>query len=87
MCLAVPGQILTVTGDEPLTRIGRVSFAGVIKDVSLAYVPEAQVGDYVLVHVGVALQTLDAAEAEKTLDYFRQMEELVASERSGAPDA
>jgi hydrogenase expression/formation protein HypC len=87
MCLAVPGQILTVTGDEPLTRIGRVNFAGVIKDVSLAYVPEAQVGDYVLVHVGVALQTLDAAEAEKTLDYFRQMEELVASEGSGVPDA
>jgi len=87
MCLAVPGQILAVAGDEPLARTGRVSFAGVIKDVSLAYVPEAQVGDYVIVHVGVALQTVDAAEAEKTLDYLRQMEELVGSEGSGAPEA
>jgi hydrogenase expression/formation protein HypC len=86
MCLAVPGQIVAVAGDEPLTRTGRVSFAGVLKNVSLAYVPEAQVGDYVLVHVGVALQTVDAAEAEKTLEYFRQMEEL-AGEPSEVPEA
>ncbi len=88
MCLAVPGQILTIAGDEPLARTGRVSFAGVIKEVSLAYVPEAQIGDYVLVHVGVALQTVDAAEAAKTLEYFRQIEELgQATAGPEAPDA
>ncbi len=86
MCLAVPGQIVAVAGDEPLTRTGRVAFGGVLKEVSLAYVPEAQVGDYVLVHVGVALQTVDPAEAEKTLEYFRQIEELSA-QGSEVPDA
>ena len=48
MCLAVPGKILSCTGDDPLERVGRVSFAGIVRDVSLAYVPEAQVGDYAI---------------------------------------
>ena len=63
MCLAVPRKILSVSGDEPLERMGRVSFGGIVKEVSLAYTPEASVGDYVIVHVGFAISRLDEAEA------------------------
>jgi hydrogenase expression/formation protein HypC len=76
MCLAVPGKILSVEGDEPLSRTGRVSFGGIVKQVSLAYVPEARVGDYVIVHVGFAISTLDEDEAQRVFDYLRQMDEL-----------
>jgi len=74
MCLAVPGQVLSISGDEPLTRSGRVSFGGVVKEVSLAYVPEVEVGQYVVVHVGFALSIIDEAEAEATLSYLSQLE-------------
>lgn len=73
MCLAVPGKILSISGDDDLMRSGRVSFGGVIKEVSLAYVPEVQVGDYVIVHVGFALSKLDENEAEQTLRDLAQM--------------
>jgi hydrogenase expression/formation protein HypC len=76
MCLAVPGKILSIAGDEPLERSGRVSFGGVVKEVNLACVPEAKVGDYVIVHVGLAISTLDEGEARQTLEYLRQMGEL-----------
>ncbi len=74
MCLAVPGQIVSIAGDEPFTRMGKVSFGGILKDVSLACVPEAKVGDYVIVHVGMALSIVDEAEANLTLDYLRQID-------------
>jgi hydrogenase expression/formation protein HypC len=76
MCLAIPGRILSVSGDEPLTRSAKVDFGGVVKDVSLAYVPDAGIGDYVIVHVGVALNTVAEDEARRTLEYLRQMDEL-----------
>jgi hydrogenase expression/formation protein HypC len=76
MCLAVPGKILSISGDEPLLRTGRVNFGGIIKEVSLAYVPEAQVGDYVIVHVGFAISTLDEQEAQRVFEYLREMDEL-----------
>jgi len=76
MCLAVPGQILSIAGDDPITRAGRVSFGGVVKEVSLAYVPEAAVGDYVIVHAGFALNVIDEEEAQKTLDLLRQIDAL-----------
>jgi hydrogenase expression/formation protein HypC len=76
MCLAVPGKILDITGDEPMTRMGRVSFGGIVKTVNLAYVPEAGVGDYVIVHVGFAISTLDQHEADRVFEYLRQMDEL-----------
>lgn len=76
MCLAVPGKIVAIADNEPLLRTGRVSFGGIIKQVSLAYVPEAVVGDYVIVHVGFALSILDRDEAEQTLDYVRQLETI-----------
>ena len=66
MCLAIPGLILGIEGED-LTRQGRVAFGGIIKLVNLAYVPEASVGDYVLVHAGFGIATVDAEEAEKTL--------------------
>lgn len=76
MCLAVPGKILDIQGDDPLLRSARVSFAGVVKHVSLTCVPEAQPGDYVLVHVGVAISVVDQKEAEETFSYLKQMGEL-----------
>jgi len=76
MCLAVPGRILSLEGDDPLLRSGRVDFAGVVKQVNLAYVPEARVGDYVLVHVGFALNVIDEAEARQVFEYLREMGEL-----------
>ncbi|MFZ5929393.1 MAG: HypC/HybG/HupF family hydrogenase formation chaperone [Acidobacteriota bacterium] len=73
MCLAIPGEIVEITGADPLTRMARVSFGGVIREASLAYVPEAKPGDYVLVHAGFALQTIDEEEARRTLELFGQM--------------
>jgi len=74
MCVAVPGRVLSVTGDDPLTRMAKVSFGGVIKEVSLAYVPEATVGDYVIVHVGFALNRLDEQEALKVFEDLKALE-------------
>ncbi|MEW6731348.1 MAG: HypC/HybG/HupF family hydrogenase formation chaperone [Acidobacteriota bacterium] len=76
MCLAIPGEIVNINGDDPLTRTGRVNFAGIFKEVNLAYVPEAQVGDYVIVHVGFAISRLNREEAERTFDYLREMDAL-----------
>jgi hydrogenase expression/formation protein HypC len=74
MCLAVPGQILSISSDDDdLIRSGRVSFGGIIKEVSLAYVPEAQIGNYVIVHVGFAIAILDEAAALQTLSDLAQM--------------
>jgi len=93
MCLAIPGQVLSIAGDEPLERTGRVSFGGIVKEVSLALVPEAAVGDYVIVHVGVALSKVDEDEARQVFDYLRQMDELneletpETSAPGGAPPA
>ncbi|PSB19848.1 HypC/HybG/HupF family hydrogenase formation chaperone [Phormidesmis priestleyi ULC007] len=75
MCLAVPGKIIGIHNqDDPLLRTGRVSFGGVIKEVSLAYVPEAKIDDYAIVHVGFALSILDPQEAERTLRYLEQIQ-------------
>jgi hydrogenase expression/formation protein HypC len=85
MCLAVPGKILSIAGDDPLTRSGKVSFGGITKEVSLAYVPEAKPGDYVIVHVGFALSIVDEAEAHQTFEYLRRMDELGELEGSPPP--
>ncbi len=80
MCLAVPGKILSIAGDDPLTRTGRVGFGGIVKETSLACVPEAKVGDYVLVHVGFAISKLDEEEARRVLTYLRNTDELAELE-------
>jgi hydrogenase expression/formation protein HypC len=79
MCLAVPGKILDIKGSDT-TRMGAVSFGGVIKEACLAFVPEARVGDYVLVHAGFAISVIDEDEAAQTLEYLRQIGEAGALE-------
>jgi hydrogenase expression/formation protein HypC len=74
MCLAVPGQVMTIEDDQLRTAI--VSFAGVTKSVSLAMVPEAQVGDYVIVHVGFAISKLDEEAARQTLEAYAKLAAL-----------
>jgi hydrogenase expression/formation protein HypC len=81
MCLAVPGKVLAVAGEQEF-RTGQVSFGGVVKQVSLAYAPEANVGDYVIVHVGFAISVVDEQEAQHTFEYLRQMGELADVEES-----
>ena len=80
MCLAVPGKILEILGDDPLQRRGRVSFGGVVKEVILAFVPDAGVGDYVIVHVGVAISRLDEAEARRVLEFLEDTGEAPEAE-------
>lgn len=67
---------MSISGDDPLVRMGRINFSGIIKEASLAYVPEVQIGDYVIVHVGFALSKVDEAEAQKVFEYLKQMDEL-----------
>lgn len=80
MCLAVPGKIESIENDDPLFRIGRVNFGGIVKQINLAYVPEAKIGDYVLVHVGFAISTIDEEEAREVFEYLRKMDELAELE-------
>src|SRR3954452_13924206 len=77
MCLAVPGAVLDIW-DKDGTRMARVDFGGVEKEICLEFVPDLEVGDYTIVHVGFALQRLDEASALETLALFRQMGELEA---------
>jgi hydrogenase expression/formation protein HypC len=84
MCLAIPGKVTSISGEDPLLRSGKVDFGGVLKEVSLAYVPEVKVGDYVIVHVGFALSRVDEAEANQVFEYLREMQELTELEDSGA---
>ena len=76
MCLAIPGRLLSLSGDDPLRRTGRVDFGGIIKQVHLAYVPEAKPGDHVLVHVGFAISILDEAAAMRVFEHLREIGEL-----------
>jgi hydrogenase expression/formation protein HypC len=77
MCLAIPGKVISIEpGSDEIFRMGIVSFDGINRQVNLAMVPEVKVNDYVLVHVGVAIQTLDEEEAMKTLEYLREIDEL-----------
>jgi len=76
MCLAVPGRILDIEGDDPLLRSGRVRFGGIVKTVNLSCVPEARVDDFVLVHVGMALSRIDEEEARQVFRYLEQMGDL-----------
>ena len=76
MCLAVPGRLENIEGSDPVFRTGKVNFAGIRKSVSLSYVPEAKVGDFVLVHVGFAISIVDEAEARQVFEYLKNMDEL-----------
>lgn len=80
MCLAVPGKVISMAGEDPLGRTGKIDFGGVFREASLAYVPEAKIGDYVIIHAGFALSVLDEEEARRVLDDLRQIDELNAAE-------
>jgi hydrogenase expression/formation protein HypC len=75
MFLAVPGKVLSVAG-EGIARVGRVNFGGIVKEVNLAYVPQAGIGDYVVVHVGFAISVMDAREATQVFEYLKRIGEL-----------
>lgn len=79
MCLGIPGRVIEIS-DDPDLLTGRVDFAGAVKDVCLAYVPDIQMGEYVIVHVGFAISRLDEAEAVRTLEILRRMGDLVERE-------
>ncbi len=77
MCLSIPGKLIEIVSELDATfRTGKVSFDGIIKEVSLTLVPEAKVNDYVLVHVGAAISIIDEDEAKKTFDLLKQLDEL-----------
>jgi hydrogenase expression/formation protein HypC len=81
MCLAIPGKIISLSATENnLERTARVDFSGVVKEISLAYLPEAKLNDYVIVHAGLALSILDEAEAKETLAAFAELDEINDSE-------
>jgi hydrogenase expression/formation protein HypC len=83
MCLAIPGRIESISGDDPVTRMGHVNFGGILKEASLAYVPETKIGDYVIVHAGFALSRVDEEEAQKVFAYLKQMDELAELNEGG----
>lgn len=77
MCLAIPGLIKTIEERlDGLVRMARVQFGGIVKEASLEMVPQAKEGDYVLVHVGVAISIVDEAEALKSFEYLSQIGEI-----------
>jgi len=77
MCLAIPGKIISIESkQEEIFRNGKVSFGGIIKEVNLSMVPDIKIGDYVLVHVGVALSKVDEEDAMQTLEYLKLMGEM-----------
>jgi hydrogenase expression/formation protein HypC len=75
MCLAIPGKIVSIQGDD-IMRTARVDFGGVVMEINLAYTPEAKVGDYVLNHVGFSLSVIDEEEAKKIFEHLERMNEL-----------
>lgn len=82
MCLGIPGKIVTIDGADTLLRKGTVSFGGIQKEVSLAYVPGAEAGDYVVVHVGFAISVIDEEEANRVFAYLEQIGEVDELEES-----
>ncbi len=76
MCLAIPGKILSIEEKGDFERIGKVSFSGIVKEVNLTFTPQAKVGDWCLVHTGMAINILSEEEAKETLKYFQEIEEI-----------
>ncbi len=84
VCLGVPGKVLSIEPNSVGMTMGKVSFGGVVKEVCLAYVPEAQVDDYVIVHAGFALNKLDEAEANEVFEALRELGEVIELEEPHA---
>lgn len=86
MCLAVPGKVLDLDSSEPLVKTGRVAFGSVVKVVNFAYLPEAAPGDYVLVHVGFAMNMIDQSAAENTVRKILTLTSDAPSTMEATPD-
>lgn len=86
MCLAVPGKVIEIVGEDPITRVGKVDFGGVTREVNLACVPEVSVGNYVMVHVGMAISVVDEKEAMEVFEYLRQIDDLNDLSGIGCPE-
>jgi hydrogenase expression/formation protein HypC len=76
MCLGVPGRVVEISSNPDGMTMGRVSFGGIVKEVCLACTPEVKVGEYVVVHVGFAITTIDEAEALQVFEYLREIDDL-----------
>ena len=76
MCLGVPGKVIKIEENELGMTMGQVSFGGIVKEVCLAYTPDVQLDDYVIVHVGFAISKIDEEEAMEVFEYLRQIDEL-----------
>ncbi len=72
MCLAIPGKILNLDDNAPPFRVGKVEFGELVKEINLSFVPEAKIGDYIIAHVGVAIQLIDQGEARRTLQLIEE---------------
>lgn len=86
MCLGVPGKIITIDSSNAMLPMARISFGGVIKETCLAYVPDAQIGEYVIVHAGFALSKLNEDEAQEVFDLLKQMDDLAELDAAQAED-
>ena len=82
MCLAIPGKIVDLSHETGIERCGKVDFGGILKKVNLSYVPEAGIGDYVIVHVGFAISRIDEREARKVFEYLSEYEALAEAEET-----
>jgi hydrogenase expression/formation protein HypC len=80
MCLAVPAELVEITDQSEHCRTGKARIGSILREVNLACVPEAQVGDYLLVHAGVAISVIAADEAEKVFEYLVEIELLAANQ-------
>lgn len=87
MCLGVPGQVVDITRHEVGMQMGRVRFGGIQKEVCLSFLPDIQVGDYVIVHAGFAISQVDEEEAAKTFEILRQMGDLTGLSETAAAEA
>lgn len=74
MCLGIPGKVLSIDNSDNTLRMGKVQFGGLVKEVSLALTPEANIGDYVIVHAGVAISVVDEEEAERIIAQIEELE-------------
>ena len=83
MCLGIPGKLIEIDASDP--PMGKVEFGGIVKDICLAYTPEAQLGDYVLVHVGFAISRIDEKEAEEIFQYLNDIEAVGDEETQSPP--
>lgn len=83
MCLGVPGEVLSISDGESFARTGRVSFGGAVKEVNLAFVPEVQPGDYVIVHAGFALSIINEAEAGRIFELLNEIGPLESKSSNG----